>query len=277
LRQGVASNASFPRVPGIEAVGIVVAAPAGEFALGTKVATMMGGMGREFDGGYAEFVSAPAGQVIPFESSLDWATLGAVPEMLQTAYGSLSVGLDLTAGQWLLIRGGTSSVGMAATALAKQRGAAVIATTRNPAKDRALRENGADYALIDNGAVAAEVRLIKPEGVDGAIELVGTNTLADTLRATRVKGVVCFTGMLSDIWTIRDFYPMNYIPNGVRLTAYSGQAADLPKDVLQEYLDSVAAGAIRVPIAHVYGFDEIVDAHRTMEASTEVGKLVVRL
>jgi NADPH:quinone reductase len=55
---------------------------------------MMGGMGRTFDGGYADYACVPVGQVIPFRSDLDWATLGAVPEMLQTAYGSLTVGLD---------------------------------------------------------------------------------------------------------------------------------------------------------------------------------------
>lgn len=88
FRQGVAESGSFPRIPGIEAVGVVESAPGGTFAVGAQVATLMGGMGREFDGGYAEFVKVPAGQVIPFTSHLSWATLGAVPEMLQTAAGS---------------------------------------------------------------------------------------------------------------------------------------------------------------------------------------------
>src|SRR5213078_4234935 len=112
-RLGLAQGVTFPRVLGIEAAGVVVAAPGGEFEEGQQVAAMMGGMGRTFDGGYAEFTSVPAIQVIPFRSELDWATLGAIPEMLQTAHGSLTVGLDAQAGQTLLIRGGTSSVGMA--------------------------------------------------------------------------------------------------------------------------------------------------------------------
>ena len=107
-RLGLAQGVTFPRVLGIEATGVVAAAPGGEFRVGQQVATMMGGMGRTFDGGYAEFTLVPAGQVIPFESALDWATLGAVPEMLQTAYGSLTVGLDAQPGQSILIRGGTS-------------------------------------------------------------------------------------------------------------------------------------------------------------------------
>src|SRR5213076_111205 len=130
-RLGLAEGVSFPRVLGIEATGVVVA-PGGEFEEGQQVAAMMGGMGRTFDGGYAEFTNVPATQVIAFRSDLDWATLGAVPEMLQTAHGSLTVGLDAQPGQTLLIRGGTSSVGMAAAILARDRGLTVMSTTRRP-------------------------------------------------------------------------------------------------------------------------------------------------
>ncbi len=131
-RLDLAEGVTFPRVLGIEATGIVAAAPGGEFPVGQQVATMMGGMGRTFDGGYAEYTCVPALQVIPFHSPLDWATLGAVPEMLQTAYGSLTIGLDTQPGQSLLIRGGTAAVGMAAAVLAKDRGLTVLATTRRP-------------------------------------------------------------------------------------------------------------------------------------------------
>src|SRR2546427_12213839 len=91
-RQGLASGVTFPRVLGIEAAGRVAQCPGGEFPVGQQVATMMGGMGRTFDGGYAEYTCVPASQVIPFASDLEWSTLGAVPEMLQTAYGSLPLG-----------------------------------------------------------------------------------------------------------------------------------------------------------------------------------------
>jgi NADPH:quinone reductase-like Zn-dependent oxidoreductase len=276
-RLGLAEGVTFPRVLGIEATGVVDADPSGTFAAGQQVAAMMGGMGRVFDGGYAEYTCVPAAQVIPFKSDLDWATLGAVPEMLQTANGSLTVGLDARPGQSLLIRGGTSSVGMATAVLAKQRGMTVLATTRDGAKAHALKEVGADHVLIDDGGVAEQVRRILPAGVDAALELVGTPTLPDTLRATRVHGVVCFTGMLSNEWTVKDFYPIGYLPNGVRLTAYGGEASDLPADVLQGFLEDVAAGRAAVPVDRVFDLDQVREAHALMESGRARGKLVITL
>ncbi|MEU7282429.1 zinc-binding dehydrogenase [Streptomyces sp. NPDC045431] len=241
---------------------------------GQRVAAMMGGMGRTFDGGYAEYTVVPRSQVIPFASDLPWETLGAVPETLQTAYGSLTVGLDLKPGPTLLIRGGTSALGLAATALAKDMGATVLATTRDAGRTAALTAHGVDHAVVDDGMVADRVRALVPAGVDAALELVGTPTLPDTLAATRVHGTVCFTGMLSNQWTVRDFYPIAYLPTGVRLAAYSGDAADLPAAVLQGYLDRIATGGIGLGPVHAYSLDEIPTAHRDLEEGRKVGKLV---
>jgi NADPH2:quinone reductase len=274
-RMGLAEGVTFPRVLGIEAAGVVAAAPGGEFAVGTQVATVMGGMGRQIDGGYAEFTCMRAEHVIAFASDLDWGSLGAVPEMLQTAYGSLTVGLDAQAGQSILIRGGTSSVGMAAAILAKQLGLTVFATTRSRDKLAALARIGVDYPLIDDGDVASQVRAIAPNGIEAALELVGTPTLPDTLRALAVHGVACFTGMLSNQWIIPDFYPNGYLPRGVRLTAYHGNASDLPASVLQRFLDAVAAGTATVPIQAVFDLDHIDEAQSRMIAGDGAGKIVV--
>jgi NADPH2:quinone reductase len=274
-RLGLAEGVTFPRILGIEATGTVAACPGGEFRVGQQVATMMGGMGRTFDGGYAEYTCVPADQVVPFSSNLDWATLGATPEMLQTAYGSLTIGLDAQPGQSILIRGGTSSVGMATAALAKRRNMIVLSTTRSHSKIEALTKIGVDHVLIDDGLIAEKAREIVPSGIDTALELIGTPTLPDTLAATRLHGVVCFTGMLSNEWTVRDFYPIDYIPRGVRLTAYTGEASDLPPHVLQDFLDAVAAGEAVIPLYRAYRLDQIRDAHAEMEAGSATGKIVV--
>ncbi len=162
-RQGHSPGVLFPRVLGIEAVGMVENAPGGEFKEGEIVATAMGGMGRAFDGGYAEYTSVPAEQVQAINTSLDWATLGALPEMMQTAWGSLNSALRLAAGQSLLIRGGTTSVGLAAAVLAKRQGATVAATTRKPDRESMLKDNGADHVFIDTGEIAGDVLRVFPD------------------------------------------------------------------------------------------------------------------
>jgi NADPH:quinone reductase len=274
-RLGLADGVTWPRVLGAEAVGVIEACPAGEFAPGQQVAALAGEMGRAFDGGYAEYTCVPVSQVVPFVSSLDWPTLGAIPVMLLTANGSLHVGLDAKAGQTLLVRGGTSSIGMLTAVLAKRLSMTVLSTTRNPAKTKALDDIGVDHVVIDDGSVTAAVRQLYSDGVDGALELIGAPTLPDTLGCVRVHGVACFTGILSNQWTIEKFYPIDYIPRGVRLTAYAGDAADLPPTVLQSFIDDVEGGRVKVPIGHVFHLEEIMKAHQAMEDGTMSGKLVV--
>jgi NADPH:quinone reductase len=274
-RLGLAEGVTFPRVPGIEATGVVDDPSDSGLSAGQQVVAMMGGMGRTYDGGYAEYVVVPRGQVVPFSSALPWETLGAVGETLQTAYGSLTTGLDLRAGQSLLVRGGTSSVGLAAASIAKDLGATVVATTRQQARAEHLKAHGVDHPVVDAGEIAAEVRRIVPDGVDAALELVGTPTLPDTLAATRVHGTVCFTGMLSNQWIVPEFYPIGYLPSGVRLTAYSGDAVDLPPGVLQRWLDGLAAGTVSLGPVRVYPMDRIRDAHDALERNLGVGKIVV--
>jgi NADPH2:quinone reductase len=275
-RLGLADpDVTLPRVRGIEATGVVAACPGRDFAVGQQVVAMMGGMGRSFDGGYADFTCVPVAQTIPFRSELPWTTLGAVPETLQTAYGALTVGLDVQRGQTLLIRGGTSSVGLTAAILAKRRGLTVLATTRSETKAGALRDAGVDHVVVDDGAISERVRELVPGGVDATLELVGTPTLHDSLNTTRVHGVVCSAGYLSNEWIVPEFYPAGFLPTGVRLAGYSGDASDLPQAVLQEFLDAVAAGEATVPIAGIYTMDDIATAHDDMEHDRVAGKLVV--
>jgi len=275
MRIGVAEGVRYPIVPGIEAVGVVDAAPDSDLRPGQQAAAMMGGMGRAYNGGYAEYTVVPRSSVVPFHSTLPWGVLGAVPETLQTAYGSLTVGLDLQPGQTVLIRGGTSALGYAAAAVARDRGATVLATTRQPERLDELAACGVDHPILDDGDVARQVRRIAPDGVDAALELVGTPTLPDTLLATRIHGTVCFAGMLSNQWIVHDFYPIGYLPSGVRLTAYSGEAGDLPAPVLQGYLDRMAAGTFDLGPVTTYPMDRIRDASQAVETNTVSGKVVV--
>ncbi|MEQ9404131.1 MAG: zinc-binding alcohol dehydrogenase family protein [Cyclobacteriaceae bacterium] len=274
-RQGESPGVQFPRIQGIECVGTVENDPSITFKKGQQVAAIMGGMGRFFDGGYAEYTLVPLEIVFPFRSSLPWETLGAIPEMFQTVSGSLNQALEISEGETLLIRGGTSSIGMLACQLAKVKGLQIISTTRNPDKQQALLSNGADYVVIDNGNVAQSVRKIFPEGVNKVLELVGTRTLKDSLRSIAKKGMVCMTGILGNEWSMSDFTPMGDIPSLGKLTVYMGDSANLSKDLLQDFIDEVENGKIVLNIDRVFSLDQVAEAHQYMEDNLAKGKIVV--
>lgn len=138
-----------------------------------------------------------------------------------------------------------------------------------------FRGLGVDHVILDDGTIADDLRDLVPGGVDGAVGFVGANVLRDALQATRTGGTVCFIGMFSDQWTIHDFYPMGWLPNGVRLTAYFGEASDLTTGTLQAFLDAVAACEAVVPVGRLYQLDQIVQAHHDFEHNSVGGKGVV--
>ena len=274
-RQGHSPGVQFPRVLGIEACGLVEECPGGEFKKGQIVATAMGGIGRAFDGGYAEYTCPPVGNVVAIETELDWKILGAVPEMLQTAYGSLFTSLKLQKGDKVLVRGATSSVGLAAAAIAKNHGATVAGTTRKPGRDDLLKSSGCDHVIIDNGHVHDPLRKIWPGGADKVLELVGTASLVDSLSCVARGGICCMTGMVSGQWSLPDFEVMAAVPTAVCLTTYQGDEKDFVQTPLEEMVRQIKGGSLRVSVGKTFPLEEVVEAHRTMEENRAGGKIVL--
>ena len=272
-RQGHSPNVTFPRVLGIECVGVVAASTDPVLADGTTVAAMMGEMGREFDGGYAEYALLPNALLMPVATTLPWDVLAALPETYLTAQGALDA-LGVVPGGRLLIRGGTSSVGMAATSIASGRGVETAATTRRQDKADALTAAGADHVLIDDGGSLASVHAIWPEGPDFVLDLVGASTAVDSLRLVRRGGTVCVAGSLSG-WLMQDFEPIAMIPSGTRLTAFHSDNLKGSAPVLQRIVHEVEAGVYRPNVDRVFGLDDIAEAHQYMENNQATGKVVV--
>jgi len=275
-RIGDSPTVKFPRVLGIECVGEIVDAGGLDLDSGATVAAIMGGMGRQFDGSYAEYTLVPHECVFSIPTKLSWEKLAALPEMLQTTHGSLHVGLEIDRAESLLIRGGTSSIGMAALALAKHAGLKVGTTTRAPGKIDELKAAGADEVWVDNGKIHRQIKKERGESYDRVLELIGASTLLDSLRCVGRGGIVCMTGILGGKWVLDDFHPMGDIPTAVKLTSYSGEAADLTPTQLQDYIGLVENGELEVKTGPVFDFEELVEAHQLMDANQAGGKIVVR-
>ena len=275
-RRGDSPTVKFPRVLGIECVGEIVDPGGLDAEPGTTVAAIMGGMGRQFDGSYAEYTLVPHGCVFSLHTKLPWEKLAALPEMLQTTHGSLYTALEIDRAKSLLVRGGTSSIGMAALALAKKAGLRVGTTTRDPKKVAELMAAGADEVWIDQGELAEQITSGTGKPYDRVLELVGATTLLDSLRCVGRGGIVCMTGMLGGSWVLDHFHPMGDVPTAVKLTSYSGEAADMTPTQLQNYVDLVETDKLDVKTGPVFKFEDLIQAHTLMDENQAGGKIVVR-
>ena len=276
MRRGEWAEAA--EVSGIECVGLVKACPGGEFPVGAKVAALMGGLGRTINGSYAEYTRPPVANVALIESDLSWADLAAIPETYATAWTCLFRNLALETGQTLLVRGGTSSFGQAAIQLATNADARVVATTRRRDRRGLLEELG--VVRVELEAPDLSVRVPETKSLDAVLDLVGNSTILDSLDMLRRGGKACLAGWLGGLDPIRDFNPLLQMASGVYLTFFGsfvfGQPGFPLSDVpLQSIAADVAAGRLRAHPARVFGFDEIREAHRVMEAGEAGGKMVV--
>jgi NADPH2:quinone reductase len=269
-------------ISGIECVGVVKADPDGRFAPGQKVLAIVGGMGRSFNGSYAELVSVPSSNVAAIKTDLPWEDLAAIPESYATAWTSLCGILAVKAGQAVLIRGATSALGQAAVNIAAGIGARVIATTRNAKRGPMLESLGAKEVLLESTELSRRVRERHPQGIDAVLDIVGNTTVLDSLAMLRRGGEACLVGFLGGGGPL-SLEPVFQMPSGIRFSVFASAIvtgnAEFPLSEIpfQDIVDRVASGAYRAKPAEVFRFEGIQAAHRLMESNEANGKIVVRV
>jgi NADPH2:quinone reductase len=276
MREG--NWAEIADVSGIECVGVIKSCPGGEFAVGTKVAALMGGLGRTINGSYAEYTRPPVANVAAIESDLSWAELAAIPETYATAWTCLFRNLEIAKGETLVIRGATSSFGQAGVNMAVNAGVKVIGTARNRERFPMLESLGASRVEVERPDLST--RIAEAKKLDAVLDLVGNSTILDSLNMLRRGGRACLAGWLGGLAPIQDFNPLLQMASGVNLTFFGSFVFGTPgfplTDVpLQEIAADIAAGRYRAKPSRVFRFEDIREAHRAMEANQANGKMVV--
>lgn len=271
LRQGEirAGYIKKPVIPGIECAGVIADPSDSVFSRGQRVIALMGGMGRSFDGSYAEYALLPASHVFAVNTDMPWEQLGALPETWYTAWGSLFECLNLKSNDILLVRGATCALGYAAVQIAKALGCKVVATTHKAEKLPLLQGMGADDCVLDEGTLAGKVQ------ADKALELVGPKTLQDTLRCLRPGGIACNTGILGGVYRLNGFDPIKDIPNGVYLTGFYSNAPRAEE--ISALFAFIRAHGLRLQPGAVFPFARIREACMAQESGAVGGKIVVTI
>ncbi|WP_125710422.1 alcohol dehydrogenase catalytic domain-containing protein [Lacticaseibacillus porcinae] len=271
-RDGQSPSVKFPRILGIEVVGTIVATSVPDsLTVGQTVVSLMGEMGRAYDGSYAEYVLLPNAQVYPVTTNLDWAELAAIPETFYTAFGIFK-SLRLQAGDRVLIRAATSGVGVAILKLMKASGIqlTVTGTTRSNQKDDALKALGIDVIIHTPDANHL------PEGVgefDKIVDMIGPSAVRDSLSHLAEFGIESATGELGGIWTLDGFDPIMDIPNNRYLTGFYSGDVDAKK--INELFTYIEQHHVDVTPEKVFRLPETRAAHEYLAQSKGLGKVVV--
>ncbi len=262
----------LPRILGIECVGEIVDPSDSDFKTGQCVAALMGGMGRSFDGSYAEYVLLPVSHVFSANTELDWTEMAAIPETFFTAYGSLFECLQIQPNDIILIHAATSALGFAAIQLAKSIGCTVIGTTRKEERLESLKEIGADFAMLDDGTLSKQVMKVFPNGITKVLELVGEAAIEETSKLLKKHGIICSTGQLGGS-TSKEFDVIKSIPNGVYLSSFYSNYPT--QEIIYEIFNHIRKCNLKPHISKVFTLDEIAQAHLLMEENKANGKIVV--
>jgi NADPH:quinone reductase len=266
-------------VSGIECVGEIHDPGGSKLRKGQRALALMGGMGRSINGSYAQYVRVPVTNAVPIESTCAWPELAAIPESYATAWTFLRQNLELSAGQTLVVRGGTSALGQAAINLARDFGARVLATTRSREKTAILENLGAE-PMLDSPQASAGILERVPRGVDAVLDIVGTSTLLDSFKMVRYRGRVALAGFLGGGAPLT-LDPLHAMPSGMQFSffasAFEFGTPNLPlSDIpFADFIARTERGTYKTSPAHVFPFEQIADAHRLMESGDARGKIVV--
>lgn len=269
-RKGLSPTVHFPRILGIECVGLVdQTTDPDRLPVGQKVISIMGEMGRSFDGSYAEYTLLPNSQIYPVNTDLDWATLATIPETYYTAYGSL-LNLQLTATDKVMVRGGASGVGVAFYKLAHGQfpQMSITATTRHIAKVDQLSEAGYNQIVEDRDG-----HLQTDQKFDKVLELVGPATTKDSFKHTVTGGIVCSTGQLGNQWYLPQFDPIEDLAPNAYLTSFN--SANVDGEKLNNLLHYISHYQIKVKPEKIFSLKEVPQAHEYLESKDGFGKVIV--
>lgn len=257
-----------PVIPGIECVGIIENPSDSNFKKGQKVISLMGGMGRSFNGSYCQYALLPAHHVFSVESSLTWEQLAAIPETFFTAWGSLFECLQLKQTDKLLVRGATCALGYAAIQIAKAIGCKVVATTHKESKLKYI--SNADEQILDEGILIGKIK-----GITKVLDLVGPKSLKDSLTAVEKGAIVCNTGILGGVYELNNFDPIKDIPNGVYLTGFFSNYPT--QQIIDDIFNFINKKNIIPNFVNVFDFKNIKDAITAQDTGTVNGKIVVKI
>lgn len=269
-RKGLSPSVKFPRILGIECVGIISQTTDEErLPIGQMVISIMGEMGRAFDGSYAEYALLPNKQLYPVNTNLDWATLAALPETYYTAFGSM-LNLKIAKNDKVLVRAGTSGVGVAFVKLlkAKYPDIYVVGSSRSLKKEKQMLEAGYDEVIVDqDGELQTDKKFNK------ILELIGPKTIKDSFKHLIEGGIVCSTGQLGNQWYLDEFDPiMDIAANSYLTSFYSG---NVNEEKMQRMLKYVEKYNVDAKPERVFDLKHVADAHRYLENSKSFGKVVV--